>query len=216
MTRASLRHQRTSFPTPHRLRLLAVFLFPLMILLSCAGDRTAPGITLDWEPIASLLDGLPDGISVYEGHNGDIPLKAWYVRVEPGAGLTARVTVSADTDQKENVAEFAGRTGAVVAVNGGYFRMDKDPARHVGLLYIEGTAVEPSFESILRGETRYPITRATFGITPDGRYDIAWVASRNDSLFEWGRPPHNTAGEPAQPLDFLAASLWVRRDALAA
>ncbi len=216
MTRASHRNLRTSLRTSLRTFRLIPLLVSFVILLSCAGDRASPGITVEWEPIASLLDDLPDGISVFEGHNDDIPLKAWYVRVEPGVGLTARVTVSDDTDQKENVAEFAGRTGAVVAVNGGYFRMDQDPARHVGLLYIEGTAVEPSFESIIRQETRYPIARAAFGITPDGRYDIAWAASRNASLFEWGRPPRNVDGEPAQPLDFLAARLWEVRDALAA
>ncbi|MFC1500446.1 phosphodiester glycosidase family protein [Candidatus Zixiibacteriota bacterium] len=216
MTHASHKHQPTSLPSPHRLKLLPALLLPVLLLLSCAGDRATPRISVEWKPVASLRDSLPDGISVYEGQDDDIPLKAWYVRVEPGAGFTARVTVSDDTDQKENVAEFAGRTGAVVAVNGGYFRMDEDPARHVGLLYIEGRAVEPSFESIVREETRYPITRAAFGITDDGRYDIAWVASRNDSLFEWGRPPRNIDGEPAQPIDFLTASLWEVRDALAA
>lgn len=199
-----------------RALLLIPLVVPLVILLSCSGERASSGIGMEWEPMTSLADNLPDGIGVFEGHNDELPLKAWYVRVEPGAGLTACVAVSEDTDLKESVADFAGRTGAVVAVNGGYYRMGEDPSRHVGLLYIEGSAVEPSFESIVREETRYPIARAAFGITHDGRYDIAWVASRNDSLFEWRRPPLNIDGEPAPPLDFLAARLWEMRDALAA
>jgi exopolysaccharide biosynthesis protein len=169
-----------------------------------------------WEPVAVLAGRLPDGISVFEGRNEELPLRAWYVRVEPDADLTARVSVSEDTDLRESVADFASRTGAVVAVNGGYFRMGEDPARHVGLLYVGGTAVEPSFESIVREERRYPITRAAFGITADGEYDVAWAASRNDSLFEWRRPPLNMEGEPAPALDFQDARPWEMYDAVAA
>jgi len=154
---------------------------------------------MSWEPMTDLTDDLADGLTVFEGHNEELPLRAWYVRIEPESGLSARVAVAEDTDLTESVADFASRTGAVVAVNGGYFRMGEDPARHVGLLYIEGSAVEPSFESIVRAETRYPIARAALGIAADGTFDVAWAASRNDSLFEWTRPPDNVDGVPAPP-----------------
>jgi len=208
MIHAIARYLRTPAPL--------LLLVPLLLFSSCSGDRDPAGIVMSWEPMTALTDGLPEGISVFEGHNDELPLKAWYVRIEPGTGLSARVAVAGDIDLRESVTDFANRTRALVAVNGGYFRMGEDPARHVGLLYIDGSAVEPSFESIVRQETRYPIARAAFGITADGQYDVAWAASRNDSLFEWPRPPFNVEGVPAPSLDFLESQLWEMRDALAA
>ena len=196
------------------------FLFLLLLSIAVTGcTPVAPlsGIPMKWKQLSSGEISLPDGIWVFEGSNSDLPLRAWYVQVEESdPRITTRIVVSDDADRKESASEFAGRLGASVVVNGGYFRMNLNPARHVGLLYIDREMVQSTFLSVLRDTLRYYTTRAALGFTPGGKIDVAWVSSRNDSLFEWRSPPPNTEGIPSSPLDFMQAVPWMVRDALAA
>lgn len=171
---------------------------------------------MEWEPIASINGRLTEGITVYEGSNTDLPLKAWYVRVKKDPGIATRVVVSGDSDRKESISSFAEHLNAAVVVNGGYFLMGENPARHVGLLFIDGEMIEAATPSLLRENTRYYAARAALGLTRDGEIDVAWVSSRNDSLFEWDFPPVNSEGVPDSPLDFGSAKWWDVRDAIAA
>ena len=195
-------------------------LFVLLLsagVIGCTPAAPRSGIPMGWRQLSSEELSLPEGIRVFEGSNSDLPLRAWYVQVEESdPNITTRVVLSNDADRKESASEFAGRLGASVVVNGGYFRMDLNPARHVGLLYIDREMVQPAFLSVLRDTLRYYTARAALGFTPGGKIDVAWVSSRNDSLFEWRSPPSNTEGIPSSPLDFMQAVPWVVRDALAA
>jgi len=194
-----------------------VLILPLL-LTPGACNRAAPvsELTLDWEPVAELNAGLPRAIRVFAGYRDDLPLRAWYVRVRPGPGLAIDIVASPDDDGRESVGEFADRLGATVAINGGYFRMDLDPARHVGLLYVDGEMIETAFEALRRGEQRYHTARAALGFTAAGRPDVAWSVSRNDSLFTVSRPPGNRENEPAPRPDYTGALHWPVVDALAA
>jgi len=187
------------------------------VTLACSEQLSFPKIDMNWQPAGSLNEDLPDGIRVYEGSNPDLPLKAWYIRVdEIDPRITTRVVVSGDSDRKESVSSFASRLDAPVVVNGGYFRMGARPAQHVGLLYIDGEVYHPAMESVLRDSIRYYTARAALGFTSEGRVDVAWVSSRSDSLLEWDSPPVNVEGSPSPPLDYRKAHVWSVRDGLAA
>lgn len=187
-----------------------------LLLSSCSRERSGTVLALDWEPVAEINAGLPRAIRVFASRQDDLPLRAWYVRVRPGPELRIDIVGSADEDGRESVGDFAARLGAVVAVNGGYFRMDLVPARHVGLLYDDGRMIETAFETLRRGEVRYYTARAALGITPAGRPDVAWSVTRNDSLFTIVRPPANRENQPAPRPDFSRARPWPVGDALAA
>lgn len=193
------------------------FLLVYASVISCSGGSNSSSIPINWQPLSSLNESLPEGIRVYEGLNQDLPLKAWYVLVdEADPSITTRVVVSEDTDRRESASSFADRLGAPVVVNGGYFRMDLEPAEHVGLLCIDRQILHPATISVRRDTIRYHTARAALGFTEEGYIDVAWVSSRNDSLFEWEEPPFNVPGTPSPPLDFRRSRLWNVRDALAA
>jgi exopolysaccharide biosynthesis protein len=173
---------------------------------------------MGWEPVDSLNVILPAGVRVFAGVNEELPLRAWYVLIdEPDPGVVTRVAVSDDpTDHRETVSSFARDLGACVAVNGGYFAMDQTPSRHRGLLLTDGNLWEPPTPSIIWDSLRYETARAAVGFTGDDLVEIAWVASRSDTLFAWSNPPQHQNGRPAEPLRPEEARVWDMRDALAA
>jgi hypothetical protein len=190
-----------------------------LLVVPAAGCGLHPRdtIPMNWRRVTAPELHLVSGIQVFEGHNPDLPLRAWYVRVEErDPRIETRVVVAADTDRRETPAQFAQRTGAEVVVNGGYFLMDPVPAEHVGLLFIGGHTIAGSSEYITRDGVRYPVVRAVLGLAADGGLDVAWAASRGDSLFEWPFPVLNRPGVPAASVDFSRGRFWPMRDALAA
>ncbi len=194
-------------------------LLPLMGLLLVGGCGAGAGddLPLNWRRVEAPELGLPEGVELFEGHNPDLPLRAWYARIaERDPVLETRVLVSTDTDRRETPAEFAARTGAALVINAGYFQMGALPAEHVGLLHLDGHTVAPSAEYYTRSELRYPTVRAALGLDAEGGIDVAWAASRGDTLFEWPAPLPNRLGQPAAAVDFTHARPWPVRDAVAA
>lgn len=191
----------------------------LLALLILAGCTAAPGqgIRIAWNELPEVNAGLPEEIRVFAGADPSIPLRAWAVRARIGPdGVAARVAVAEDDDGRETPSEFALRLGARVVVNGGYFRMDLDPAAHVGLLMVDGRVVAPPTRSVLRDDRRYFLARGAFGVMSDGSADIAWVSSREGLLYEWQDPPPNTPEVPIEGLDLEGLRPWPARDAIAA
>ncbi len=194
---------------------LPVVLLALLGLPGCSLERAE--IRIAWEPLEELNERLPDGVLVFAGEDPSIPLRAWHVRVDaPGADLVTRVVASNDLDGTETVAEFAHRTGALVAVNGGFFRMDQDSATHVGLLLVDGRLIEPPLRSVLRDEQRYYLARAALGVMDDGLLDIAWVSGREGVLYAWDEPPPNEPGAPGSAPKLDGLPVWDAVDAVAA
>ena len=75
---------------------------------------------------------LPQGITIYQGQNRQIPLKAWAAKVDLNKDyLSVRVLSSNDKDRKDSPIQFLEATGARIVLNGGYFNSDKNPAQHV-------------------------------------------------------------------------------------
>jgi len=174
----------------------------------------AAGPDLRWEPMASLNADLPVGVRVYAGENPKLPLRAWYVTVAPGEDSgRVEVLVSDDpADRRETVSSFAMDTGACVVINGGYFTMERTPARHAGLLVIDGVIEAPATRSAVRDEVRYPTARAALGLASEG-FDIAWATSRDGKVQAWTAPPPHRQGAPAQ-LDPATSTPWDVEDAL--
>ncbi len=199
-------------------RVLPILLSLLAAALAGCSERASrTTVEMVWEELSSEERALPEGIQVYEGTNHKLPLKAWYARIrESDPRITTRVALSTDEDLKEPVSSFAERLNASVVVNGGYFNMQRDPSRHVGLLYIDGMTVEPATASVRRDTLSYPLARATFGLSWEGTPDIAWVSSRNDSLFEWREPFPNGEGRPVARSEQRGARHWPVLDAVAA
>jgi exopolysaccharide biosynthesis protein len=147
-----------------------------------------------------------------------MPLRAWYVEINESSPLVeTRVTRSDDsTDNRETVSSFAEGENVCVAVNGGYFSVDRMPASHAGLLVTDGVILSAATRRVLRDSVEYEAARAAIGLTTTGAVELRWVTSRNDSLFAWGRPPDHRSGAPAAPLDYEEAQHWDVEHALSA
>ncbi len=188
-------------------------------LAACQPEKSdlPPESLVVWTPVDSLNAILPPSVRVFSGENRQLPLAAWYVSADLNDSLTsARIEVSDDSDSRETVGDFAASPGVCVAVNGGYFRIDREPATHVGLLMRDGEIIEAAIGSVIRDDVRYPTARATMGITDGGRVHFGWVNSRNDSTIAWAAPPPNMPGQPAPFPDLSHANRWPVRDALSA
>ncbi|MCH7496073.1 MAG: hypothetical protein IH825_08310, partial [Candidatus Marinimicrobia bacterium] len=144
-----------------------------------------------------MHNNLPESIRVFEGVNEEIPLTAWYALINlKDANLKVDIVASDDSSGKETVSSFAEDLGACLVVNGGYFRTDLNPTKHVGLLAIDDEILQNSTYSVTRNTQKYYIARGTFGIDESGKVDIAWVSTHDNLLFEWKEPFANTPQKP--------------------
>jgi exopolysaccharide biosynthesis protein len=147
---------------------------------------------------------------VFHGVNAELPLRAWYVRIDQDEPpVRTQVVVSDDTtDNRETVSSFAADLGACVAVNGGYFRMDQNPAGHVGLVVSRGEVLWPATPSVLRDSQSYETARAAIGFSGRGEIEITWATTRGDTIYRWPHPPSHAPGTPAAPLDYGNGEIW--------
>lgn len=183
---------------------------------ACAVPGSQP-VRLAWSPVADLAGTLPAGVQVMTGADPSVPLRAWLVRADlQSGGVELQVAVAHDDDARESPTDFARRPGVRVVVNGGYFRLDDEPATPVGLLLVDGQLISPPLRSVLRGEQRYFVARGALGVFADGAVDIAWVSGRDGSLYEWSAPLPNAADLPAAEPDLAGLPPWPARHAVAA
>jgi len=183
----------------------------------CSSDNRPGKPDLAWQPVDSLNSLLPDGVEVFQGSDPSWRLKAWYARIDPSReNVRLAVLRSDDSDARETTSSFAYDQGACVVLNGGYFRMDLDPSRPIGLLLVDSTMIQRPTPSVLRNEVSYPVARAAVGIDEEGEADIAWVARSDSGLIALDLPPPNRAESPVDSLDYSTAVVWPMRDALSA
>ena len=196
--------------------LFAGYLF-LLLNVACVKGTPESDVTISWQSIDSLNNDLPKSIRVYEGINEEIPLKAWYAKINlKAANLKVDVVTSDDNSGRETVSSFADDLGACIVVNGGYFRMDLNPTRHVGLLAVNDEILQNSTYAVTRDTLRFYIARGAVGIDEAGNVDIAWVSTHNNSLFEWKEPLANAPQEPILKPDISNADRWDFPDVLSA
>ncbi len=179
-----------------------------------SGGREAP--ELHWQPLTESNAQLPPGIRVFAGVNRLLPLRAWYVEVdERDPGIETIVVLAAGEERRETVSSMAARLDASIVVNGGYFRKDLNPARHVGLLMIDSVVIQPNIPAVTRSERRFALARAALGFSGGGEIDVAWVFNRGDSLLEVSRPPAHLPGQPDTTSGpFAQGRFWPVHEAL--
>ena len=170
---------------------------------------------MTWEIVESTTPNFPAGIKIMKGRKDELPINAWAAIIDPrDPNVDLNVIVSEDIDRRETLTQFSQNKKARVAVNGGYFLIDKTPTEHVGLLYVNNRTVAPATRSVLRNNKRYFTARGALGFLDDGGIDIAWVTSRNDSLFNFSEPVKNQPEEPVDSFDFSKAETWEVDDAI--
>ena len=170
---------------------------------------------MTWEIVESTTPNFPAGIEIMKGRNDELPINAWAAIIDPrDPNVDLNVIVSEDIDRRETLTQFSQNKKARVVVNGGYFLIDKTPTEHVGLLYVNNRTVAPATRSVLRNNKRYFTARGALGFLDDGGIDIAWVTSRNDSLFNFSEPVKNQPEEPVDSFDFSKAETWEVDDAI--
>ena len=170
---------------------------------------------MTWEIVESTTPNFPAGIKIMKGRNDELPINAWAAIIDPrDPDVDLNVIVSEDIDRRETLTQFSQNKKARVVVNGGYFLIDKTPTEHVGLLYVNNRTVAPATRSVLRNNKRYFTARGALGFLDDGGIDIAWVTSRNDSLFNFSEPVKNQPEEPVDSFDFSKAETWEVEDAI--
>ena len=170
---------------------------------------------MTWEIVESTTPNFPAGIKIMKGRNDELPINAWAAIIDPrDPDVDLNVIVSEDIDRRETLTQFSQNKKARVVVNGGYFLIDKTPTEHVGLLYVNNRTVAPATKSVLRNNKRYFTARGALGFLDDGGIDIAWVTSRNDSLFNFAEPLENQPEEPVDSFDFSKAETWEVDDAI--
>ena len=197
-------------------KLSFLILGTVIFLSSCARNgKSFSKITMRWKTVEHAPPELPAGIKIMKGRNDELPINAWAAIIDPtDPYVDLDVIVSEDLDRRETLTQFSESKKARVVVNGGYFLMDKNPTEHVGLLYVNNRTVAPATRSILRNNKRYYTARGALGFLDDGGIDIAWVTSRNDSLFNFAEPLENRPEKPVDSFDFSIAETWEVDDAL--
>ena len=193
-----------------------IILILVIFISSCARNgKSFSIINMTWEIVESTTPNFPAGIKIMKGRNDELPINAWAAIIDPrDPDVDLNVIVSEDIDRRETLTQFSQNKEARVVVNGGYFLIDKTPTEHVGLLYVNNRTVAPATRSVLRNNKRYFTARGALGFLDDGGIDIAWVTSRNDSLFNFSEPVKNQPEEPVDSFDFSKAETWEVDDAI--
>jgi exopolysaccharide biosynthesis protein len=208
--------RRASLGRAERRMILTTGLMVLPAILTSCGDGITREPRIKWAPIDSLNARLPDAVRVYSGIDNRWPLRAWYVAADLSSpSARGSVVMSDEVDAVETASSLADDLGACVVVNGGFFRMDLHPARHVGLLMIDSVMVSRPTPSVLRQELRYSVTRAALGFYNSGQADIGWASVDDSMLVEWTSPVPNRPARPADSLAHDQATPWPVVDAVA-
>jgi len=187
-------------------------------LASCQSrSASSDGPAIVWNDITATVGPLPASISVYEGRDNNLPLRAWYTRVNLSSPSVHIQVVSSEVDDgKETTSSLSQGSGACLSVNAGYFSIQETQARHVGLLVTDTEIIRSAIRGLYRDEKRYELARSAIGFEYDGTTDIRWVTSQGDSVFAWTNPPRNASISDSLVLDLGQAAYWPVRYAVSA
>ena len=184
----------------------------LLFFLSCSQIKKRNNIPIHWEYLTDK--SMPD-IQVYEGENKELPIRAWYVKINLKSDkLRVKIIKSKDKGKKESPMKMMAENQSTVLINGGFFISDNKPMMHVGLLKTDGILNEPASHTVIKDSTRYYTNRGAFGVKSDGTVDISWCSTNNDSIFAWSNPFPNKPGAPHKNLNYLNSKYWDVYEAL--
>jgi exopolysaccharide biosynthesis protein len=192
-----------------------------LVVLSLCGCRPVSvedsRPVVSWINITASFQSLNPEITVFEGRDENIPVNAWYAKIRTKSDAI-RVSVESAVGEAgvESVSDFSRRNNACLAVNGGYFLKRNDVHRPIGLVVSNGSILNDATHRISNKDTRYEALRSALGINSTGDVEIAWVSSRNDSVFAWADAVPNQQGFPARMLPRSMSSYWPVEQAVAA
>ena len=185
-------------------------------LFSCTSHvEPIKNMTLSWE---SYRNGKydSDDIRLYSGENTSIPLKAYYAEIDlSSSNIDVEVVSSNEYDLKETPSEFSDRLDACLVVNGGYFLMNENPAKHVGLLKTKDSTISPPLITMLKNGKRYYTTRGTIGFL-NNTVDITWISSKDDTIISFQNSLKNQRDRDPKLLDFKMGIEWEVESAISA
>ena len=182
------------------------------LFFSCSEIKKRKNIPIQWKYLNDK--SFPD-IQVFEGQNKEIPIKAWYVKINlKSEKLKIKIIKSKEEDKKESPMKMMVENQSLVLINGGFFISNNKPMRHVGLLKTEGILNEPASQTVIKDSIRYYTNRGAFGVKSDGSIDISWCSTSNDSIFAWKNPFPNKPGFPYKDLNYLNSKYWDVYEAL--
>lgn len=156
---------------------------------------------------------LPRSVKVFEGYSsyGDAsPLRAWYVDVDLNdPSLQMRPILSDAIIGREPASSMAKKSGALVAINGGYFDIISKPAKTFSLVRRDGQTLVPNIHKVNRPGRSYSVTRGAFGLheknseTTGGttRGEAVWISHIGDKIYAYDEPVRNTVTTPAPAPD---------------
>ena len=184
----------------------------LLFFFSCSQIKKRNNIPIHWEYLTDK--SMPD-IQVYEGENKELPIRAWYVKINLKSDkFKVEIIKSKNEDKKESPMKMMAENQSIVLINGGFFISDNKPMMHVGLLKTDGILNEPASHTVIKDSTRYYTNRGAFGVKSDGTVDISWCSTNNDSIFAWSNPFPNKPGAPYKNLNYLNSKYWDVYEAL--
>ncbi|MCY2961285.1 MAG: phosphodiester glycosidase family protein [Planctomycetota bacterium] len=176
------------------------------LVSACAAERGG-----SWTSVAELDARLPASIRVFQRAESDPTLQAWLVAADLAAsGWEPRALLARGAPPLETVQVLAGRAGALVAVNAGYF----GASGSLSLVVDEGRVLSPDAADVQRAGHRHHPARAAFGIRADGRAECAWVRVVDGSPRAWREPPRDRRNEPAGEPEVGASRAWDVRTAV--
>jgi hypothetical protein len=146
-----------------------------------------------WTP---LTFDLPASIKVLSGeavNNDGWPVKAWIAAIDyTDRSLLARAIFSTTTIGRESTSSLAAKSGALVALNGGYFDMKAVPSKTFSLVMSNGQILAKNVAQATRPNGKYFLTRGAFGIRADRTFDISWITHFEDGVYSLPTPLPNT------------------------
>ncbi|AEG61854.1 phosphodiester glycosidase family protein [Desulforamulus ruminis] len=155
-------------------RLLCICFIVTWALPAAAAEQIAPGVRY-WSFERTNWDGKP-----VKGHALEIDLQQRFTEVWPVMGQD-------QLGKLETLSSMTGRTGAIAAINGGFF--DTRTGIPDGTLMIDGKTV-----------TTTNILRTTLGITSDGEVKVGYYTPGSE---EWQKARHLLTGGPLLVKDGL-------------
>jgi hypothetical protein len=208
--------------TTRRIAVLASL--PIVVLIAIIKSFVLPrtqSATIIWTP---ALMGLPQSIKLYRGTSvfAGVQPRAWYIDANYNdKSLTAKPWLATGATGREQGGTIARKLNALVAINGGYFDMQRVPAPTFSLVMSDRKILVPNIPVVTRANPprAYHVTRSAFGIRANRTFDVAWVARRKKLLWAYRLPvAHTMAKVAAPPIDDIPAGghAWNVVDAIGA
>ncbi len=170
----------------------ALFLF-FFLLFQAAGNAQ----DIVWSDISGSYE-LPGGVRVFSGRRETPKLNAWLIEADLNDTTLAVNAYLSDTSSgREDAVSFCGRTGAIAAVNGGFFggSVSYSAVLQSGELRAQNVA------GVTRDQVFYPVTRSFFSIDTDFNPSVNWIyhfGNTSEDIYSFDTPAVNQKGIPAE------------------